>query len=141
MTLLWHYLKDSSNKTILFVTQILFDNQSEQHFFFWFLQHVTGEVYEMGDDVFKICDELEGHPHYYERDFIDLQPGSGSVDAALLESQKVWTYFLKKYNPALMELPFIACYDSFSSAKKFIVVEDRTPDQTHRQKKYVMQTQ
>ena len=31
------------------------------------LQHVTGELYEVDDDMVKILDKLEGHPNRYLR--------------------------------------------------------------------------
>ena len=36
---------------------------------------VTGELYKVDSDTLKICDQIEGHPNFYFRDFVDLANG------------------------------------------------------------------
>lgn len=47
---------------------------------------ITGEIYEVNDEVFKRLDMLEGYPHFYDRVEIDTPHGDA------------WMYYLKVCN-------------------------------------------
>lgn len=50
---------------------------------------IRGEIYEVDDDALARLDRLEGHPHFYTREEIDI-PGT----------ERVWIYFYNNRNPS-----------------------------------------
>lgn len=48
--------------------------------------YIFGEVYEVDEVDLRKVDQLEGHPHWYERKEIDVRLDDGSV-------MKCWMYF------------------------------------------------
>ena len=71
-----------------------------------FFQHVRGDVYDVDDSMCKHLDKLEGHPHYYLRQDIDIIL-DGRDD--IVQCQ---TYVMTDYKPDLLNLE---CYDAFDS--------------------------
>jgi gamma-glutamylaminecyclotransferase len=43
---------------------------------------ISGEIFEVPAEELHTIDSLEGHPHWYKREFIDLEDGS-SIEAYL----------------------------------------------------------
>lgn len=69
-------------------------------------QKVTGEVYEINDEMLSELDEFENHPDYYIRkqEYV-LTKGES-------ERILVWMYFLPNFKKSLLELPFLSDYSS-----------------------------
>ena len=49
---------------------------------------IKGEVYQISEDTLADCDVLEGHPHYYKREEIEVRVGDAGASA------KAWAYFI-----------------------------------------------
>tara|TARA_R110000751_G_scaffold38032_1_gene91595 strand:+ start:139 stop:531 length:393 start_codon:yes stop_codon:yes gene_type:complete len=68
---------------------------------------IAGEIYEVDEHTFMTLDNLEGHPHFYERELIDcFIPISANIRGQDIVEEKAWLYFLKDYDTtAIRKLP------------------------------------
>ena len=65
---------------------------------------IYGELYEVDDSTLEMCDLIEGHPNFYERNFIKLEFDINTLITpytykSLLTSIK---FFLKKHSYVLI---------------------------------------
>ena len=70
--------------------------------------NIQGEIYEVSEILIEILDDFEGHPSYYKRreEAVNvMQPEIGNVGKEL-----VWTYFMPKFKPEMLELQFLSDY-------------------------------
>ena len=51
-------------------------------------KQITGELYKVNDLAFKYCDQLEGHPNFYERKKVHVEDADGNIVSA-------WIYIYK----------------------------------------------
>lgn len=64
------------------------------HSGFPFAQHkpgpkeIKGEVYEIGEKTLMRCDRLEGHPHFYKRQRVNVTMGG--------KTKRAWLYFINR---------------------------------------------
>ncbi|KAK6181158.1 hypothetical protein SNE40_009081 [Patella caerulea] len=77
-------------------------------------QNIEGEVMEVDSKMLSHCDEFEGHPDLYERLETEITLVTNEKNEALPQPQNLtcWCYFLKKYQPKLLELPYLESYKS-----------------------------
>jgi gamma-glutamylcyclotransferase (GGCT)/AIG2-like uncharacterized protein YtfP len=40
---------------------------------------IVGELYEVDEQAFQRCDRLEGHPHFYRREIVEVLDSDGVV--------------------------------------------------------------
>jgi hypothetical protein len=63
--------------------------------------------------MLEVLDELEGHPHFYEREILPFTFTKDSKDEAIESSTgSAWVYLLKEFNEKMLGLPFLKSYDS-----------------------------
>jgi len=96
---------------------------------------VYGEVYSVDDAMLAEYDKLENHPAYYERDLIEVQ-SLGDDGKPTGELQCVYVYFLKQFQPDLLDLNHHEKY----SAKTFtgyVLPKDRDPEEAKKGRKLV----
>lgn len=70
-----------------------------------YLQLVEGELYEVDDQMLRNLDDLEGHPDLYTRLRTNCQI---TDDGTIVECE---AYFMRDFKDALLQWPFLACYD------------------------------
>lgn len=71
-------------------------------------------------------DDLEDHPKYYERIKEDVIMDDSYSNLTVFKS--CWIYFLKKYKPTLLKLPFLDDYSSYGShGLEYVVRYNRLP--------------
>lgn len=76
-------------------------------------QIVYGEVYDMDDQCLEWMDEFEGHPTMYERDKVKVQMlSSADANDSEMRYTECWVYFIKKFQPEVLELETFSSYDS-----------------------------
>ncbi|XP_046553146.1 gamma-glutamylaminecyclotransferase-like isoform X2 [Haliotis rubra] len=86
-------------------------------------KNIQGEIYEVDEQMLATLDELEGHPIFYERDLtpIDVTQSDNQLSA----QTDCWCYFLKKYKPKMLDLPYLDRYDSQGDhGLKYVESED-----------------
>ncbi|XP_044738391.1 putative gamma-glutamylcyclotransferase CG2811 isoform X2 [Chrysoperla carnea] len=71
--------------------------------------NVKGEIYEVDEKMLKNLDILEDHPNFYERDQYLLK------NLQTNETNQCWVYFLKKFQPYLLEKEFYTSYSNNGS--------------------------
>ena len=76
-----------------------------------FAQIVSGEVYEVDDDMLKCLDELEDHPHFYTRTSIECVLVEQSSPTQTITCE---VYLLYDFKQELLSLPFISNYKDSS---------------------------
>ncbi|GFR84507.1 gamma-glutamylaminecyclotransferase [Elysia marginata] len=73
-------------------------------------QHVEGELYEVDDEKLASLDDLEGHPHFYQRLVTKVRtPGlKSSTKTITMDNDNVlecWAYFITSYCREVLDLP------------------------------------
>ena len=66
---------------------------------------INGEIYEVDEFTFMMIDNLEGHPHFYERElvecFIPIEDDFARDDGRMkqgIQEEEAWLYFLKEFD-------------------------------------------
>jgi len=93
-------------------------------------QNVKGELYEVDEERLELLDQLENHPRLYERSSISVRPilntDSSESETNISEANMIAeAYFLKKFRPSLLQLPFIKSYRDGVDGKKYVTPKDR----------------
>ena len=103
------------------------------------LQHVRGEIFRLDDAMLKEFDRLEHHPVYYERDGIQVRrvDDRGNTTG---EPEEVHVYYMKRYQPRLLELKYLNNYAS-SDHPPYILPPDRDPAEVKELRtKYILRS-
>lgn len=77
---------------------------------------MSGELYDVDDEMLANLDDLENHPHLYRRTIVQCvieQTATASTNDSETTSSIVDSevYMIHDYNPTLMSLPFLSSYD------------------------------
>ena len=88
------------------------------------LQKVSGEIFDVDDEMLQRLDKLENHPHLYERQYIDIEVANKDATA---NPVRCWTYLFSKFKPEMLTLPFMHKYEG-GILSKYIPRGDRTKD-------------
>jgi len=72
---------------------------------------IIGEIFQVDETMLNFLDQFEGHPQYYERESIPIK----WLDPPADSEESVWVYFLTKYKPFMLDLPFLQNYTSNGS--------------------------
>lgn len=103
------------------------------------LQNIQGEIYEVDEQMLAKLDELEDHPNFYERELTTIDVTQNAKGDQLSTQKECWCYFLKKYKPRMLDLPYLESYDSKGDhGLKYVERCDRV-DVTHRARDDVYQ--
>ncbi|XP_046357423.2 gamma-glutamylaminecyclotransferase-like isoform X1 [Haliotis rufescens] len=102
-------------------------------------KNIQGEIYEVDEQMLAKLDELEDHPNFYERELTTIDVTQNGKGDQLSTEKECWCYFLKKYKPRMLDLPYLESYDSKGDhGLKYVERCDRV-DVTHRAKNDVYQ--
>ena len=86
------------------------------YFLAFFLQRVNGEIYKIDERMLQRLDELENHPHFYQRTVIDVEQSS-SLQTARNQSgsqpnrNSCFVYVLPNFKESLLSQPFLQNYE------------------------------
>lgn len=84
--------------------------------FFYLFQNVQGHIFEIDDEKLAALDELEAHPDLYIRFKTDIamthDEDGNSIDPP--EIRECWVYFLPRFKPEMLDLPYYRNYTSIS---------------------------
>ncbi|CAL1530775.1 unnamed protein product [Lymnaea stagnalis] len=79
-------------------------------------ENVQGEIYEVDDSKLASLDELECHPDFYHREITQIAMHEDNKGNKLNppEIRECWVYFLPRYKPEMIDLPYLKNYTSIS---------------------------
>ena len=89
------------------------------------LQHIRGDIYDVDGPMASILDTLEGHPHYYLRQPIDVELESTK------ETSSCHAYLLTDYKAELLHEEFFTEYSSAEMKSRdleYVAPSDRPSD-------------
>ncbi|XP_059173951.1 gamma-glutamylaminecyclotransferase-like isoform X2 [Physella acuta] len=80
-------------------------------------ENVQGEIYEVDEPKLASLDELECHPDFYHRKKTEILMYEDSQGNSIEppEIKECWVYFLPRYKPEMIDLPYLKKYNSISS--------------------------
>ncbi|CAM1291806.1 GGACT (predicted) [Pycnogonum litorale] len=87
--------------------------------------NVMGEIFRIDDKMLNKTDDLECHPHYYERFIEQYELLDGGK---VIRTMNCWCYFLKKFKPFMLDLPCLSEYSSLGDHHLPYVPSDNTSD-------------
>lgn len=75
---------------------------------------IYGEVYDVDDEGLEWLDQFEGHPLVYERDLVRVRmPLHADMRPNHEQLCECWVYFLKSFEPSMLQLEMHSSYDSY----------------------------
>jgi len=115
---------------------------------------IKGEVFDVDQVTLDALDGLEGHPEYYERSVIDVHllhnlpsqsetvsssTSSPTTSSSASDTVSVGCYFLKRFHPKLLNLPFQKEFKFTTEAyPPYVSIKDRITDGSYCPRRDVM---
>lgn len=94
------------------------------------LHKIKGEVYEVSDDTLEWLDQLEGHPHAYKREQVDVTLNFNK------KTVKAWLYFYDDPRGKIVESGDYNDYAKFVKEKNNEKINKRRSDILRDQESY-----
>lgn len=83
---------------------------------------INGEIFEVDDKMFKVLDQLEEYPTWYDREIQEMDANGEKISC--------WVYMLKNFPENLLKLPFLTSYES-TKDKQYLERSKRTSISAH----------